>query len=173
MPIASIKPTFLFQAPFAWLRIEHDEQALTHLELLAPGWTPAAAQPAASGLGQQIENALHTYFATQNMPSHIPQKPQGTPFQQKVWHALQHIPTGNTLTYGHIAQHLNTSPRAVGNACRANPIPLFVPCHRVVAAHGIGGFMGKHPQWFAYKHWLLTFEGVDTDALRATQKRSH
>ncbi len=91
--------------------------------------------------------------------THIDIAPQGTPFQQRVWQALQGIPYGQTRTYQQLAQQLNTSARAVGNACRANPIPIIIPCHRILAKSGIGGFMGKksgHP--LKIKQFLLTIE---------------
>ena len=59
-----------------------------------------------------------------------------------MWDALWRIPAGQTRSYGEVAQHLGSSARAVGGACRANPIPVIIPCHRVVGAHGMGGFMG-------------------------------
>ena len=63
--------------------------------------------------------------------------------QQRVWRLLRAIPPGQTRTYGELAQALSTSPRAVGGACRANPIVLLIPCHRVVAVDGEGGFAGQ------------------------------
>ena len=68
---------------------------------------------------------------------------KGTSFQRKVWRYLQTIPMGTTQSYGEVAKALNSSARAVGNACRANPFLLVVPCHRVVKKTGIGGFGGK------------------------------
>ena len=68
---------------------------------------------------------------------------QGTAFQQKVWRYLQKIPLGTTQSYGQIATSINSSARAVGNACRANPWLLIVPCHRVVKSNHIGGFAGQ------------------------------
>lgn len=82
---------------------------------------------------------------------------RGTPFQQRVWRALVAIPPGKVKSYGQIAAALGTHPRAVGGACRANPFPLFIPCHRAVAAEGLGGFMGK--EGLAIKRWLLDHEG--------------
>lgn len=67
----------------------------------------------------------------------------GTAYQRKVWRYLQSIPPGKTETYGEIAKALSSSARAVGNACRANPWLLIIPCHRVVKKDNIGGFGGK------------------------------
>ncbi|MEJ2343821.1 MAG: methylated-DNA--[protein]-cysteine S-methyltransferase [Gammaproteobacteria bacterium] len=86
---------------------------------------------------------------------------QGTPFQQRVWSALRAIPPGRTRTYGDLARELGSAPRAIGAACRANPVPVVVPCHRVVARTGIGGFGGQTegPE-LARKRWLLAHEGA-------------
>lgn len=83
----------------------------------------------------------------------------GTTFQKKVWKQIKKIPFGKTRTYGDIAKTLKTSPRAVGNACRANPLVLVVPCHRVVSAKGPGGYSGKSAgQMVKIKQWLLAHE---------------
>ena len=83
----------------------------------------------------------------------------GTKFQKRVWQHLQSIPMGTTQTYGDIAKTLNSSARAVGNACRANPYLLVVPCHRVVKSNNIGGFGGKiDGEAIAIKQWLLAHE---------------
>lgn len=86
---------------------------------------------------------LARYFAD---PSHTPEVPlalEGTAFQRRVWRLLKRIPSGRTASYGELARRLRSSPRAVGGACRANPVPIVVPCHRVVARSGLGGFMGR------------------------------
>ena len=73
----------------------------------------------------------------------LPILPSGTPFQIYVWHNLTKIPYAQTLTYGKLAQHLKTSPRAIGGACRSNPIPLIIPCHRIIGQNGnLTGFSG-------------------------------
>jgi methylated-DNA-[protein]-cysteine S-methyltransferase len=84
----------------------------------------------------------------------------GTPFQRRVWHALRRIPSGCTRSYGELARELGSSARAVGGACRRNPIPIVVPCHRVIAAGGgAGGFMGQRSgDALAIKTWLLDHE---------------
>lgn len=88
---------------------------------------------------------LNAYFHGDPTPfpsKKIPLKPQGTPFQQKIWQRLLQIPHGQTITYGDIAKDLNTAPRAVGQAVAANPIPIIIPCHRVLASGGFGGYSG-------------------------------
>ena len=84
---------------------------------------------------------------------------QGTDFQLKVWHQLTAIPYGDTVTYGEVSDTLNSSARAVGGACRRNPIPVIVPCHRVTSATGIGGFSGRVVgKFIERKQWLLQHE---------------
>ncbi len=84
--------------------------------------------------------------------------PIGTPFQQTVWRAIALIPVGTTITYAQLATQVQSGPRAVANACGANPTPLLVPCHRVVASNGLGGFMQGHAQGLTIKQWLLQHE---------------
>jgi methylated-DNA-[protein]-cysteine S-methyltransferase len=91
----------------------------------------------------KITGQLQQYFNLSKPRFSIEVEPQGTDFQIRVWKALQQIPFGETRTYGDVATQLNSSPRAVGNACRRNPIPIIIPCHRVVAKTGIGGFSGQ------------------------------
>jgi len=87
--------------------------------------------------------------------------PAGTPFQRRVWRLIAAIPRGATRSYGALARDLGSSPRPVGQACGANPFPLVIPCHRVVAAAGVGGF-AHHDGGFhiAVKRWLLRHEGA-------------
>ena len=85
--------------------------------------------------------------------------PRGTPFQLGVWRALLAVPAGKTFTYGALAAQLNTAPRAIGQACAANPLPLIIPCHRVVSAQGLGGFMhALSGAPLDIKAWLLRHE---------------
>lgn len=87
----------------------------------------------------------------------------GTEYQQRVWQAISSIPMGQTRTYGQLAQQIGSGPRAVANACGANQLPLIIPCHRVVAQNGIGGFMQSKLNGLHVKKWLLKHEGVDMD----------
>ncbi len=103
---------------------------------------------------------LLTYLADPYTPI-PPQRPsRGTLYQQKVWQALQRIPVGEVRTYGELARELGSCARAVAQACRANPLPILIPCHRVVSATGLGGYMGKtYGPELEIKRWLLHHEG--------------
>ncbi|MDI1363198.1 MAG: methylated-DNA--[protein]-cysteine S-methyltransferase [Methylotenera sp.] len=99
---------------------------------------------------QQPNTQFHTLLHYQH----------GTAFQQSVWQAIVAIPLGQVATYGQIASQIGSGPRAVANACGANNIPLIIPCHRVVAQNGIGGFMQGKENGLVIKRWLLAHEGV-------------
>ncbi|MBI3771313.1 MAG: methylated-DNA--[protein]-cysteine S-methyltransferase [Gammaproteobacteria bacterium] len=117
------------------------------------------------GAVQDAMNQLQEYFLDPKRMFSLEIAVTGTPFQKRVWHQLQQIPAGETRTYGELAKRMHTSPRAVGAACRSNPLPIIIPCHRVVAANGIGGFMGKQSgRAMLIKQWLLRHEGVDVAA---------
>lgn len=85
---------------------------------------------------------------------------QGTDFQQRVWQAISEIPCGQTLSYSELAAQVGSGPRAVANACGANKLPLLVPCHRVLAKYGIGGFMQGRQHGLLIKQWLLRHEAA-------------
>ncbi|HSI44325.1 MAG TPA: methylated-DNA--[protein]-cysteine S-methyltransferase [Methylotenera sp.] len=91
----------------------------------------------------------------------LPISLHGTEYQQRVWQAITSIPLGQTVTYGQLAHQIGSGPRAVANACGANQLPLIIPCHRVVAQNGIGGFMQSKLNGLQVKKWLLKHEGVD------------
>jgi len=112
-----------------------------------------------STLAQQAVNQLKSYFIDGQSTWTLPLAEQGTLFQRKVWQFLQTIPAGETRTYSDLAQALGTSARAIGNACRANPFAIVVPCHRVVSKSGIGGYYGKTRGCeIVLKQWLLDHE---------------
>lgn len=102
---------------------------------------------------------LHAYFHDSKAIFTLPQRPSGTLFQQRVWQALSTIPLGKTIAYGDLAAQLGTSARAIGGACRSNPLPIFIPCHRVVSRQGLGGYSGATggPR-LSIKAWLLQHE---------------
>jgi methylated-DNA-[protein]-cysteine S-methyltransferase len=127
------------------------------------GFLPEDTPPraVADGIGAEAVQQLQAYFAHPGFRFTTPVKLTGTDFQLRVWRALREIPSGSVLTYGELAKKLDTGPRAVGGACRANPCPILVPCHRVVAAHGRGGYAGATSgRWPAIKEWLLQHEGA-------------
>jgi len=122
-----------------------------------------AAAPGPGGgedsLSRAAVDAIEAWLRGGPWPRGFPLRAEGTAFQRRVWAALLEIPPGSRLTYGALADRLGTSPRAVGGACRANPIPLLIPCHRVVAAGGAGGFAGhREGRWVEIKRWLLAHE---------------
>ena len=99
--------------------------------------------PTGGDVLDEAARQLDEYFAGARSAFDLPLAPAGTPFRQRVWRALRTIPWGRTRSYGAVARALGTAPRAVGGACGANPIPIIVPCHRVVSANGgLGGFSG-------------------------------
>ena len=100
------------------------------------------------------------YIQDANFKLDMPLQLVGTCHQKKVWQALRAIPRGATRTYGDLARQIDSGPRAIGRACGDNPIPLFIPCHRVVAKNGTGGFM-HHASGdpLTIKAWLLRHEG--------------
>ncbi|MBL4614558.1 MAG: methylated-DNA--[protein]-cysteine S-methyltransferase [Magnetovibrio sp.] len=92
---------------------------------------------------QKTAEALRAYFQSgRDDFKDLPLDPGGTDFQRRVWQHMQKIQPGLIKTYGEIAKALNSSPRAVGTACGANPLPILIPCHRVVAQNSLGGYSG-------------------------------
>lgn len=145
-----------FPAPFAVLGITTDGTALTAIAFLPLG-TPALSPQ--DEISRLVCAQLQAYLDDPSFRFDLPLAPHGTVFQTRVWQALRQIPGGSTQSYGELARQLDSAPRAVGQACGANPIPLIIPCHRVLAQGGLGGFMnstGGEP--LAIKQWLLQHE---------------
>ena len=115
--------------------------------------------PLAARAAQQLERYREDPDARFDLPLLV----EGTPFQRRLWEALCGIPRGKTLTYGELAQRLGAEARAVGQACGDNRLPIVIPCHRVVAANGIGGFAHATSGYLLEaKRWLLAHEcGAD------------
>ncbi|OGA64835.1 MAG: cysteine methyltransferase [Betaproteobacteria bacterium RIFCSPLOWO2_12_FULL_65_14] len=112
-----------------------------------------------NSLAERAARQLERYAADPDFAFDLPLAEAGSAFQRRVWQAMCRIPRGRTRTYGALAKALGSAPRAVGQACGANPFPLVVPCHRVVGASGIGGF-AHHAAGFHVdiKRWLLRHE---------------
>lgn len=112
-------------------------------------------------LSEKVANELNQYFKNPKHKFKLTPHLIGTPFQLNVWNALLDIASGTTLSYGQLAKQLKTSPRAIGQACRTNPITIIVPCHRIVASNHIGGYAGNVTgDWLEIKKWLLGHEGI-------------
>jgi len=149
------------RAPFATLGITATRTHVTGIRYLAP--SVAARAPARGTIAFLACVQIQAYLDNPSFAFDLPLAFSGTHHRLQVWEALQRIASGKTRTYGELARELNSSPRAVGGACGANPLPLVVPCHRVIAAGGrIGGFMGAASEGFelGIKRWLLAHEGA-------------
>ena len=148
------------RTPFSTLGIATDGRHVTGIRFLAPD--VAAKAPARDTIAFLACVQLQAYLADPSFVYDLPLRLGGTRHQIAVWEAMQRIPAGATRTYGEVARELGSSARAVGGAGGANPIPLVVPCHRIVGAGGLGGFMGAKDDGFelAIKRWLLVHEGA-------------
>ena len=143
-------------APFGAVGI-HIQGVQVVLELLPEKHlTKAAEHKVAVNVASQIE----AYFSNPRNDFNLPIVYKGTPFQRRVWQAISAIACGRVLTYGEIAAQIGSGPRAVANACGANHLPLVIPCHRVVAKNGLGGFMQGSADGAKIKTWLLKHEGI-------------
>jgi methylated-DNA-[protein]-cysteine S-methyltransferase len=145
-------------APGFSLGIRCTDDEITAIEFLEPQPEKVPTTPLAAEAVRQIQ----AYLNDPAFQFGLPLRPAGTPFQRRVWAQIAAIPSGRTDTYGQLAKMLKNAPRAVGQACGANPFPLVIPCHRVVATGGgLGGF-SRHGGGFLLdvKRWLLRHEGI-------------
>jgi methylated-DNA-[protein]-cysteine S-methyltransferase len=143
-------------APFGALGVRLERGQLTAIDFLPPQHPPLGPS---DPLGREICAALKAYLDAPGSACKFPALPAGTAFQQRVWRALQDIPVGQTVSYGELAERVGSGARAVANACGANPLPILIPCHRVVAKNGLGGFMrGRASASLDLKQWLLDHE---------------
>lgn len=145
-----------FKIPCAVLGVRVMAEKLTGIEFLALNECTLAPQNA---LARAVCEQIAAYVRDPDFRFDVPLFLSGSAHQMKVWQALRAIPRGEVRTYGALALQLGSSPRAVGRACGDNPIPLIIPCHRVVAKNGAGGFM-HHASGapLAIKDWLLRHE---------------
>jgi methylated-DNA-[protein]-cysteine S-methyltransferase len=149
------------RTPFATLGITTTATHVTGIRFLVPA-TPAL-MPRRNSIAHLACVQLQSYLDNPKFAFDLPLLITGTRHRIAVWEAMQRIPAGSTLSYGEIARSVGSSARAVGGACGANPIPVVIPCHRVIAAGGrIGGFMGAADEGFerSIKRWLLEHEGA-------------
>lgn len=138
------------ETPVGRLTIDEKDEAI-----IAIHW---ADRPAGNGSPLLAEAArqLTAYFEGRLHRFDLPLAASGTAFDRRVWSAMQAIPYGETRTYGELAHATDSGPRAIGRACGRNPIPIIVPCHRVLARGGLGGYSGG--AGLPTKEWLLGLE---------------
>jgi methylated-DNA-[protein]-cysteine S-methyltransferase len=146
------------EGPFAVLGIRTRGERLTEIEYLPLG--AATLRPVDSFSGE-VCRQLAGYLKDPDFRLDLPLEVRGTGYQQRVWEAVRAIPRGRSQSYLEVARQIGSAARPVGAACGANRIPLLIPCHRVVASSGLGGFMhsrGGKP--LEIKRWLLRHEGA-------------
>jgi methylated-DNA-[protein]-cysteine S-methyltransferase len=143
-------PQLSLHTPLGALTLSEEDGAIVALDW---GWgrDQTETQLLVRGRAQ-----LHAYFDSTLRRFDLPLAPAGSPYRQRIWAALARIPFGQTRSYADIAQDAGGSARSVGGANGANPIPIIIPCHRVVAANGLGGYSGG--DGLRTKRYLLALE---------------
>lgn len=140
-----------FTTPLGPVTLEAQDGAITALH-----WR--AGRLDASDLLATAETQLSEYFSGTRDRFDLPLAPQGSELTRRVCAAMSAIPFGYTRTYGDLAKELGAPAQAIGQACGANPIPVLIPCHRILGAHGLGGFSARGG--VETKVWLLRHEGA-------------
>lgn len=143
--------------PFAVLGLRLEEDWLTDIEYLP---LDTSLLPPRTPLAKEVCHQLQAYLADPGFVFDLSLHIGGTIHQRRVWSAIQDIPSGSTRSYADIATELHSAPRAVGQACGANRLPIIIPCHRVIAkGGGLGGFMNaSNGMPLDIKRWLLQHE---------------
>ena len=127
-------------------------------------WDASGAAEDPDELCREAAAQIRAYLAGDRNAFELPLAPEGPPLDASVWAAMLEIPYGETWTYGEMARRVGSNPRVVGGACGRNPIPIVIPCHRVVGAGGkLTGFSGG--DGVETKAWLLRHETRDTRLL--------
>ncbi len=151
-------PQLSLHSPIGDLTLSEEVARIVSLDW---GW---CRDQEASDLLKRARDQLQGYFDGKRASFDLPLAPSGSAYRRRVWEALRQIPPGQTRTYGAIARLAGGSPRSVGAANAANPIPILIPCHRVVAWSGLGGYSGG--DGLATKRFLLELEAHAPPPLR-------
>ncbi|WP_444845924.1 methylated-DNA--[protein]-cysteine S-methyltransferase [Duganella caerulea] len=154
--------------PLGKLGVRTASGLITELCYLPPHFDAKSPQDAVAELAA---TQLVRYCEDADFAFDLPLKRAGTEFQHKVWDAIRSIPRGSVRTYGELAKHIGSAPRAVGQACGANWFPVVIPCHRVTSSSGLGGFANSDdPNGYllGIKRWLLAHEGSSEYAWQQT-----
>ena len=147
-------------AAFGALGIRTLEGRVRELVYLPPSFEEQAAD---NEVAAQVAEQVARYLADPDFHFDLPLFEAGTDFQRRVWSEISSIPRGSVKTYGQLAKTIGSAPRAVGQACGANWFPLIIPCHRVTASGGLGGFSNQDDEngfHLSVKRWLLRHEGA-------------
>jgi methylated-DNA-[protein]-cysteine S-methyltransferase len=145
-------PSLSIPSPVGPLTLEEQDDKIVSIS-----WGKAARGNGSPLLGEAARQ-LQDYFEGKRSHFDLPLAPAGSPFEKRVWKAMQKIPYGETRCYGDLAAAIHSAPRAVGGACGKNPIPIVIPCHRVLAKGGMGGYSGQGG--LDTKRALLRLEGA-------------
>ncbi len=146
------------KSPVGLLTLTVDQNTLLTLDFSTK---KSSSRPALSEFMAQVCGQLEAYFENSSWNFDLNLDFKGTCHQKKVWRALQKIKPGKTLSYGILAKKIHSAAQAIGGACKANPTPIIVPCHRVVAIASSGGFCGQTSgPAMDIKHWLLEHEAT-------------
>lgn len=130
--------------------------------IVALDWGARASAPESTPLLAEAVRQIRAYLAGRLKRFELPLALTGSPFQAQVFEAMRAIPYGRVMSYGDLARAVDSAPRAIGGACGANPAPILVPCHRVIASGGrLGGYSGHGG--VATKRFLLRIEGAAVD----------
>jgi methylated-DNA-[protein]-cysteine S-methyltransferase len=156
-----ITSSIQINSPLGKLKLEASESGLTGVGFVSSDEekAPAASEDSNSPLFRKTKNQLDEYFKGERKAFDLPLEPYGTVFQQSVWKELQQIPYGSSITYKKLAQRLGDQNkiRAVGRANGKNPLPIIIPCHRVIGENDhLIGYAGGIER----KRWLLRHEDV-------------
>jgi len=157
--LAGLEYAARLRTPFAVLGVRERGGRIVAIDYLP--LTTEELAPTTSLAAEAVRQLL-AYVDDPQARFDLPVATHATAFEDRVWREIAAIPAGQVRTYGDIAKAIRSMPRAVGGACGRNPLPLIIPCHRVVAAGGrLGGFMGgKEHDPLAVKRWLLRHEGA-------------
>ncbi len=143
-------PQLSLHTPIGPITVSEEDGAIVALDW---GWGRDQTETATLRCARE---QLHAYFDGKRSSFTLELNPQGTPYRRRVWQALREIPYGATRSYAEIARAAGGAPRSVGQANAANPIPIIIPCHRVLASNGIGGYSGG--DGLDTKRYLLALE---------------
>lgn len=143
---------FSFDTPLGMITLTEEDEKIVSLD-----WGNSPLSLSNNSLLKEGQKQIHAYFAGKLKNFSLPLAPMGTPFQQRAWLLMQEIPYAETISYAELAARLKTAPRAAGMACARNPIPIIVPCHRILGSRGaLGGYSGF--EGIESKKYLLNLE---------------